>query len=102
MHLTVGVGPPTSALPAEIDIGLPLVKAALLYGDRVTLCSPSASLLVRLRRHRPASLTDCLEVLVGLSNDLGLEDGPQRLKALLEGGRVEAENARPAVDHWWE
>ena len=101
MHLTVGVGPPISALPAEIDVGLPLVKAALLYGDRVTLCSPSASLLVRLQRHHPASMDERLDVLTGLSGDLGLGDAPARLRALLEEGRLGLEDARPAVDRWW-
>ena len=101
MHLTVGVGPPRSALPSEIDVGLPLVKAALLYGDRVTLCSPAASVLTRLQHDEPTALGDRLAVLAGLADDLGLDDRPARLAAVLRAGRVDADVARPAVDDWW-
>ncbi|WP_412069977.1 hypothetical protein [Rubrivirga sp. IMCC43871] len=101
MDLTVGVGPPRSALPADLGVGLPLVKAALLYGDRVTLCSPAASLLLRLRDHAPTALADRLEVLMGLADDLGLDDAPARLAAVLAAGRVDAEVVQPLVDGWW-
>lgn len=101
MHLTVGVGPPASALPSEIDVGLPLVKAALLYGDRVTLCSPAASILLRLRDHVPASTSERLDVLAGLSDDLGLDDAPARLAALAERGRVDRVALDLVVDAWW-
>ena len=101
MHLTVGVGPPRSALPSEISVGLPLVKAALLYGDHVTLCSPAASVLARLRDDTPRGLRDRLAVLAGLSDDLGLDDAPARLAAVLATGRVGAEAAQHTVDAWW-
>ena len=101
MHLTVGVGPPGSALPSEIDVGLPLVKAALLYGDRVTLCSPAASVLVRLRDDQPTALADRLAVLAGLAHDLDLDDRPARLAEVLGAGRVDADHARATVDGWW-
>ena len=101
MDLTVGVGPPRSALPSEIDVGLPLVKAALLYGDRVTLCSPAASVLARLDRDQPTALADRLAVLAGLADDLGLDDRPARLAAVVEAGRLEPGAATAAVDGWW-
>ena len=101
MLLTVGVGPPGSALPSEIDVGLPLVKAALLYGDRVTLCSPAASVLVRLQGDEPTALEDRLAVLAGLADDLGLDDHPARLAAVLDAGRVGGDVARITVDGWW-
>ncbi len=103
MHLTVGVGPPRSALPADLDVGLPLVKAALLYGDRVTLCSPAASLLLRLRDHDPPDVAGRLAVLAGLADDLGLGDGPERLAhALGAGRRIDPGIAAATVDAWWD
>ena len=102
MDLTVGVGPPRSALPADLAVGLPLVKAALLYGDRVTLCSPAASLLLRLREHAPCDVPGRLAVLAGLADDLDLGDGPARLAhAVGLGRRVDPEAVRMTVDGWW-
>ncbi len=101
MDLTVGVGPPRSALPSDLAVGLPLVKAALLYGDRVTLCSPAASLLARLRDHAPTALGDRLDVLAGLADDLGLGDGPARLSAVSGSSHVDPVAVRATVDGWW-
>lgn len=99
MHLTVGVGPPAAL--TRIDVGLPLVKAALLYGDRVTLCSPAASVLERLRRDDPPGLRARLVTLAGLSADLGLGDAPARLGDLLDVGRIDGDVARITVAEWW-
>ena len=102
MDLTVGVGPPRSALPSDLSVGLPLVKAALLYGDRVTLCSPAASLLLRLREHVPCDVPGRLAVLAGLADDLGLGDGPARLAhAVASGWRVDRGVVAATVDAWW-
>jgi len=102
MDLTVGVGPPRSALPSDLSVGLPLVKAALLYGDRVTLCSPAASLLLRLEEHDPRDVPGRLAVLAGLADDLGLGDGPARLAHVVGVGRyLDAEVVRLTVDAWW-
>ena len=101
MDLTVGVGPPRSALPADLAVGLPLGKAALLYGDRVTLCSPAAGLLLRLRDHDPAGVRARLETLAGLADDLGLGDAPARLARVLEARHVGLDVAGPVVDGWW-
>lgn len=102
MDLTVGVGPPRSALPIDLAVGLPLVKAALLYGDRVTLCSPAASLLRRLREHAPRDVPGRLAVLAGLADDLGLGDAPARLAhAVGAGRRIDPEVVRGTVDAWW-
>ena len=101
MDLTVGVGPPRSALPADLAVGLPLVKAGLLYGDHVTLCSPAAGLLLRLRDHDPPGVRARLAVLAGLADDLGLDDGPARLARVLDSRRVDHAVARATVDGWW-
>ncbi|WP_420455529.1 hypothetical protein [Rubrivirga sp.] len=101
MDLTVGVGPPRSALPPDLDVGVPLVKAALLYGDRVTLCSPAASLLVRLRDHTPTGVAARLDVLAGLADDLGLDDAPARLAAVAGSRHVDRDVVRATVDGWW-
>ena len=45
-HITVATAP--IAGPMDLVHDLRLVKAALLYGDRVTLCSPMASLAMDL------------------------------------------------------
>ena len=101
MDLTVGVGPPRSALPPDLGVGLPLVKAALLYGDRVTLCSPAASLLLRLRDHTPTAVGSRLAVLAGLADDLGLGDAPARLAHVADTPHVDPEVVRLTVDAWW-
>jgi len=44
LHMTIGAAP-TGAASFEHD--LRMVKAALLYADRVTLCSPTSSLLLQ-------------------------------------------------------
>ncbi len=101
MDLTVGVGPPASALPSDLSVGLPLVKAALLYGDRVTLCSPAASLLARLRDHDPADVAARLDTLAGLAGDLGLGDAPARLALVADSRRLDRAAVRATVDRWW-
>ncbi|MEM0963928.1 MAG: hypothetical protein AAGK21_15480 [Bacteroidota bacterium] len=102
MHLTVGIGPPRSALPADLDVGIPLVKAALLYGDRVTLCSPAASVLVRLRDHDPPDAARRLDVLAGLADDLGLGDAPRRLADAVGLRRVDPVAVERTVASWWD
>ena len=99
MHVTVGIGPPAAL--AHIDVGLPLVKAALLYSDHVTLCSPAASVLTRLCADDPSDLRARLATLAGLSADLGLDGAPARLGALLDAGRIDGDVAQIAVAGWW-
>jgi hypothetical protein len=43
LHITIGTYPSSSA---KLDADLGLIKAALLYGDRVTLCSFTYSILL--------------------------------------------------------
>lgn len=101
MHLTVGAGPPRSAEPGDLQSGLRLTRAALLYGDAVSLCSPTASLLLHLRADAPRATGTRLERLAALADDLGLDDGPARLARALSTGEVRETAARPTVDAWW-
>ncbi|GAB5537372.1 MAG: hypothetical protein Rubg2KO_36210 [Rubricoccaceae bacterium] len=73
LHVLVGVAE-SSELAFSID--LQLVKAALLYGDAVTLCSPMASLIARVLHTSPEA---ALDTLIALADDFDLGDGPRQL-----------------------
>lgn len=75
LHVFVGVAD-SDALAFSID--RPLVKAALLYGDAVTLASPAASLIARVLHTPPEG---ALETLIALAEDFDLGDGPRQLAA---------------------
>ena len=82
LHVVVGVGPaPWPGAPTEFSADVRLVKAALLYGDGVTLCSPAAALVSRLLRLESAEPDTAgqLVVLEALAGDLDLGDGPRLL-----------------------
>lgn len=82
LHVTVGVGPPVwPDGPVALSTDVRLVKAALLYGDAVTLCSPAAALVSRLLRLDAASAgtAETLAALEAVTGDLGWGDGPRRL-----------------------
>ena len=79
LHVLVGVAPPAGPeAPLGLAVDLQLVKAALLYGDAVTLCSPAASLAARVLDTAPGA---ALDTLVALADDFELGDGPRRLAA---------------------
>ena len=75
LHLLVGVAS-SDALAVSID--RQLVKAALLYGDAVTLCSPAASLIARVLQTPPDAP---LDTLIALAEDFELGSGPRELEA---------------------
>lgn len=82
LHVTVGVGPPAwPDAPVGLSTDVRLVKAALLYGDAVTLCSPAAALVGRLLRLDAAAPDTAgrLTALEAVAGDLGWGDGPRRL-----------------------
>ena len=83
-HVTVAVAPP-EASPPDLATDLALVKAALLYGDRVALVSPAASLLRRLLAEAATAETprQRLDLLASVADDLGVGDGPARLRERL-------------------
>lgn len=86
LHVVVGVGPPPwPDAPAGLSADVRLVKAALLYGDAVVLCSPVAALVDRLLRLEAAAPDAAAKVaaLGALAGDLGLGDGPRHLAAAL-------------------
>lgn len=82
LRITVGVGPATSPDgPVGFSEDVRLVKAALLYGDAVALCSPAAALVARLVRLEVAApgTAGQLAALAALAGDLDLGDGPALL-----------------------
>jgi len=105
LHVLVGVAE-TDALALSID--LQLVKAALLYGDAVTLCSPAASLIARVLQTPPEAP---LDTLIALADDFSLGDGPRQLEAT-RAALVEEEAAPYRAERierldriageWWE
>lgn len=94
-HVTVAVGPP-EASPPDLRTEVGLIKAALLYGDRVALVSPAASLLRRLLADAAVARTpgQRLDLLASLADDLGLSSGLATFSARLEEPGVEAALAR--------
>lgn len=103
LHVTVGVGPPAwPDAPVGLSTDVRLVKAALLYGDAVTLCSPAAALVARLLRLEaaPPDTAGTLAVLDAVAGDLGWGDGPRLLAeayaALAQVGPPEATASRRA------
>ncbi|MEM1056467.1 MAG: hypothetical protein AAGI52_13170 [Bacteroidota bacterium] len=94
-HVTVAVGPP-EASPPDLAPEVGLVKAALLYGDRVALVSPAASLLRRLtaEAHLARTPRQRLALLASLADDLGLGDAPTVLSAHSGEPGIEATVAR--------
>ncbi|MEM6288566.1 MAG: hypothetical protein AAF845_15625, partial [Bacteroidota bacterium] len=93
LHVTVGVGPPTwPEAPVGFAADVRLVKAALLYGDRVALVSPAASLLRRLA-HEASGATSArqrLDILASVADDLDLGDAPLRLRQRLGEPGIDA------------
>ena len=81
LHVTVGVGPPAwPDGPVGFAADVRLVKAALLYGDAVTLCSPAAALVARLLRLEAVDGTaGKLVALEAVAGDLGWGDAPRLL-----------------------
>ncbi len=82
LHVTIGVGPaPWPEGPVGLSADVRLVKAALLYGDAATLCSPAAALIARLLRLEAAApdTRRQLDALAAMAGDLDLGDGPRRL-----------------------
>ncbi|MEM1117155.1 MAG: hypothetical protein AAGJ11_11660 [Bacteroidota bacterium] len=82
LHVTVGVGPPTwPEAPVGFAADVRLVKAALLYGDTVTLCSPAAAVVGRLLRLEAVAsdVPGKLAALEAVAGDLGWGDGPRLL-----------------------
>ncbi len=82
LHVTIGVGPaPWPDGPVGLSADVRLVKAALLYGDAATLCSPAAALVARLLRLEAAAPDTAgqLDALAALAGDLDLSDGPRLL-----------------------
>lgn len=94
-HVTVAVGPP-EASPPDLAPEVGLVRAALLYGDRVALVSPAASLLRRLLAEAALARSprQRLDLLVSLADDLGLGNGPASLGRHLNEPGVEEAVAR--------
>ena len=94
-HVTVAVAPPEAA-PPDLATDLALVKAALLYGDRVALVSPAASLLRRLLAEAAAARTprQRLDLLASVADDLGLGEAPARLRGQMP-------EAAPLVERLW-
>lgn len=110
LHITVGVAPaagPEAACGTSDDVRL--VKAALLYGDAVTLCSPAAALVGRLSEVAGSGpdVGARLDVLVALAGDLDLGDGPADLRrawaevADVAGAAAERAWITAAVDDHW-
>ena len=55
-HISIGTGPSDTSLgKVTLEHDLRLVKAALLYADRVTLYSPAASFLLALQNLKDPS-----------------------------------------------
>ena len=82
LHVTIGVGPaPWPEMPIGLSADVRLVKAALLYADEATLCSPAAALVARLLRLEAAAPDTLgqLDALAALAGDLDLGDGPRLL-----------------------
>lgn len=82
LHVTVGVGPaPWPDAPVGFSEDVRLVKAALLYGDAATLCSPAAALAARVLQFEAArpDTPQQLAALAALAGDLDLGDGPRQL-----------------------
>ena len=111
LHVVVGVGPPAwPDGPVGLSADVRLVKAALLYGDAVALCSPAAALVDRLLRLEAAApdTVGKLAALGALAADLGLGDGPRHLAAAWAAlAERPAEVARQAwiesvVEERWE
>lgn len=75
-HITIGT---SSSSTTRLDGDLRLVKAALLYGDQATLCSPSASLLLSLMGTGNLTTKQQMELLEAMLSQLEL-DG-ERTKA---------------------
>lgn len=105
LHVLVGVAA-SNALAFSID--LQLVKAALLYGDAVTLASPTASLVARVLKTPPEAP---LDTLIALSADFDLGDGPRQLaevrSALLSDAEAPFRTERlerldGIAGEWWE
>lgn len=113
LRVLVGVGPPAwPDTPAALSADVRLVKAALLYGDAVALCSPAAALVDRLLRLEAAAPDTAgkLAALEALAADLGLGDGPRHLAAAyatVAGRRHPGDASRRAwieavADEQWE
>ena len=103
LHVVVGVGPPVwPEAPAGLSADVRLVKAALLYGDAVSLCSPAAALVGRLLRLEAAAPDTAgkLAALAALAADLGLGDGPRQLAAAWAA--LGAPGAGPSRRAWVE
>lgn len=90
-HITVAVAPPGAA-PPDLSPEVALVKAALLYGDRVALVSPAASLLRRLAHEAAGAMSarQRLDILASVADDLDLGDAPLRLRQRLGEPGVDA------------
>lgn len=96
-HVTVAVGPPGES-PPDLGPEVGLVKAALLYGDRVALVSPAASLLRRLLAEVALARTPAqrLDLLASLADDLGLGIAPAAMAA-----RIREPGVARAVERAW-
>ena len=109
LHVFVGVAPPVwPDAPVGFAVDVQLVKAALLYGDAATLCSPAASLAARVLDVPDGAAA--LDTLVALADDFGLGDSPRRLAA--DRAAIVADPAAPyyaerlarldaVADEWW-
>ncbi len=95
-HVTVAVAPPEGVPDLRDEVAL--VRAGLLYGDRVALVSPGASLLRRLVTGAAlcTSPRQRLDLLASVAGDLGLGASPLALqKRLGEPGIART------VEHLW-
>ena len=70
LHITIGV-----SIDKELDLTqeLSLIKTALLYGDRVKLCSRATSFLVTLLPMRDLTEDEQIELMMGAAEGLGKE-----------------------------
>lgn len=84
-HITVGTGPQTD-VPVGRQFGVSLaheiriIKAALLYADKVTLCSPASSLILSVLAARNLNLVQQIELLQEVAPML-VPGEPERLMA---------------------
>ncbi|OZC01783.1 hypothetical protein [Rubricoccus marinus] len=95
-HVTVACGPPEGVPDLAAEVAL--VRAGLLYGDRVALVSPGASLLRRLLADAALASTprQRLDLLASLADDLGLGAAPLAMRERLGEPDVAA-----TVRHLW-
>jgi hypothetical protein len=47
-HITIVAAPLTAAGQVSLEHDLDMIKAALLYADRVKLCSPASSMMLQV------------------------------------------------------